>query len=205
MTRMDAAPVALIDLDGTVADYDHAMREALLKIHSPGEPPLEDSLREAPVWMEERQKLIKQSVGFWRNLPRIHRGFTVVAALRELRFRLMVLSKGPTKTSSAWTEKLLWCQEHLPDAGVAIISEPDAKGMVYGRVLVEDWPPFIEHWLEARPRGLVVLIDHPYNRGFEHPQVFRYVGNAADDAEWDALNERLKQAARLTPQALSAE
>src|SRR5262245_60445979 len=120
-------PMALIDLDGTVADYDRAMREALSKLQSPGEPPLEESLRDAPEWLEERQRLIKQSPGFWRNLPRVQRGFEVVAALRELRFRLMVLSKGPSRTSSAWTEKLLWSQEHLPDAGVAIISEPDAK------------------------------------------------------------------------------
>lgn len=198
-------PIALIDLDGTVADYDHAMREGLLKLQSPGEPPLEDSLRDAPEWMEERQKLIKQSVGFWRNLPRIHRGFEVVALLRELRFRLMVLSKGPTKTSSAWTEKLLWCQEHLPDAGVAIMSEPDAKGLVYGRVLVEDWPPFVEHWIKARPRGLVVLIDHPYNRGFEHPQVIRYTGPTGPEEEWGELTKRLKEASRPSPQPLSPE
>lgn len=197
-------PLALIDLDGTVADYDHAMREALLKLQSPGEPPLEESLRESPAWLEARQQLIKQSAGFWRNLPRIQRGFEVVAALRELRFRLMVLSKGPSKTSSAWTEKLLWSQEHLPDAGVAIISEPDAKGFFYGRVLVEDWPPFIKHWIAARPNGLVILIDHPYNRGFEHPQVFRYVGPHAPEGEWEALIERLKEAARPLPPAAVA-
>jgi 5'-nucleotidase len=199
-------PIALIDLDGTVADYDRAMREALLKLQSPNDPPLEEALRDGPPWLEERQRLIKQNPGFWKGLPRIHRGFEVVAALRNLSFRLMVLSKGPVRTTSAWTEKLLWCQEHLPDVGVAIISEPDAKGLVYGRVLVDDWPPFIGSWLERRPRGLVVMLDHPYNRDFSHPRVFRFIGHspgrsaAECDVEWEALNERLKeQAHRLHP------
>lgn len=204
-------PIALIDLDGTVADYDGSMREALLKLQSPNDPLLEESLRNAPEWMEERQRLIKQSPGFWRNLPRIHRGFEIVGALRNLSFRLMVLSKGPVKTTGAWTEKLLWCQEHLPDVGVAIMSEPDAKGLVYGRVLVDDWPPFIESWLERRARGLVVMLDHPYNRSFEHPRVFRFIGQSpgrsADecDAEWEALMDLLKHAARPSPLPLSAE
>ena len=191
--------LALIDLDGTVADYDRSMREGLLKLQSPNDPPLEESLKESPPWLEARQHLIKQSPGFWRNLPKLHRGFEIVAALRQLSFRLMVLSKGPVKTTGAWTEKLLWCQEHLPDAGVAIMSEPDAKGLVYGNVLVDDWPPFIESWIAWRPRGLVVMLDHPYNRGYSHPKVFRYTGPNAPDGEWDELMTRLKEAARQSP------
>jgi len=191
--------LALIDLDGTVADYDRGMREGLLELQSPGEPPIEESLRESPTWIEARRNLIRQTPGFWRKLPKLHRGFEIVAALRSLSFRLMVLSKGPMKNPGAWTEKLLWCQEHLPDAGVCIVSEPDAKGFVYGRVLVDDWPPFIQSWLDWRPTGLVIMPDHPYNRGFEHPQVVRYIGPNAPEAEWEALMTRLKAAAHRSP------
>jgi hypothetical protein len=43
----------------------------------------------------------------------------------------------------------------------------------YGKILYEDYPPYIKRWLTWRPRGRVILIDAPYNRGFEHPQVLR--------------------------------
>src|ERR1051325_3951921 len=96
-------PVALIDLDGTLADYDGAMKAALESLRSPHEPPLGEDFREAEPWLEARQRLIKRNPGFWLNLPKIPRGFEVVDILRTLSFRLMVLSKGPTKTPNAWS------------------------------------------------------------------------------------------------------
>tara|TARA_Y100000310_G_C20512920_1_gene729762 strand:+ start:436 stop:588 length:153 start_codon:yes stop_codon:yes gene_type:complete len=43
------------------------------------------------------------------------------------------------------------------------------KGIVYGKVLVDDYPCYIKRWLENRPRGLVIMPAHSYNRDFEHP------------------------------------
>jgi 5'(3')-deoxyribonucleotidase len=180
--------IALIDLDGTLADYDTAMRDALERLRSPHEPPLGSDVHDAEPWLDARQNLIKQNPGFWRNLARIQRGFEVLDVLRELSFRLMVLSKGPTKATNAWTEKLQWVQEHLPDARVTIGED---KSMVYGRVLFDDWPPYVQSWLEWRPRGLVIMLDHLHNRGFEHPRVLRYHGDRP--GERDELRERLKQ------------
>lgn len=174
-------PVALIDLDGTLADYDGAMKAELEKLRSPHEPPLGDDNHVAEPWLEARQLLIKRSPGFWLSLPKIPRGFEVVDVLRALSFQLMVLSKGPTRVPNAWSEKVMWCQAHLPDARVTIGED---KGMVYGRVLFDDWPPYIRSWLAWRPRGVVIMLDHPHNRGFEHDQVIRYDGaHPGDRAE----------------------
>lgn len=182
------ARVALIDLDGTLADYDAAMRLALDKLRSPTDPPLDPlGSEEGPSWLQERQLLIKQSPGFWRNLPRISAGFDVLDIIRKMGFRLMVLTNGPRKIPAAWAEKVLWVQEHVPDAGITIGRD---KGLVYGRVLFDDWPPYVERWLRWRPRGLVVMLDHPHNRGFSDPRVFRYTG-----VEKDELTERLRLAA----------
>lgn len=173
-------PVALLDLDGTLADYDKAMTTALAALRGPNEPDPADKHEDDPAWLQNRRSLIKALPGFWRNLAPIERGFQVVTALRELKFDLMVLTKGPSKAPNAWTEKVLWCQEHIPDAKVTITED---KSLTFGRVLVDDWPPYFTGWLECHPHGLVVMVDHPHNRTFEHPSVFRYRTAEQDSME----------------------
>ncbi len=165
-------PIALVDLDGTLADFDGAMAEKLAALRSPGEDPvLEAYGKEKHPWLEARRDLIKSQPGFWKNLPRITDGFAVLSVIREIGFEIHILTKGPAKTTSAWTEKVEWSQAHVPDAAITVTFD---KGLVYGRVLFDDWPPYIERWLAWRPRGFVIMLDHPWNQGFEHPNVFRY-------------------------------
>lgn len=162
--------IALIDLDGTLADYDRAMREDLLRMLSPGEA-LPDNLHDhAPAWLKERMQFIKNRPGFWRSLPRIPTGYVVFDLLGELGYRRMILTKGPRHTMAAWTEKLEWCSAHVPGTDVTITMD---KGLVYGKLLFDDYPPYIERWLQWRPRGKVLMLDTRYNQGFEHPQVLR--------------------------------
>jgi hypothetical protein len=116
----------------------------------------------------------------------------VVDELRALGFELHVLTKGPRSTPNAWSEKVEWCADHLPDANVTVTGD---KSLVYGRVLVDDWPPYFTRWLEARPRGLVVCVAHPWNEGFSpggpqaHANVLRY-----DGANREELRRRLARA-----------
>lgn len=189
--------VALIDLDGTVADYDTAMKSELDVLRSPGEPPVVDrymdregqEVREAP-HLEKRRKLIQQKPGFWRNLPRHPLGFQVIEEMRALKFTLGVLTKGPGKTPGAWTEKFEWCQLNLPDADVTITQN---KARVYGRVLFDDWPDYFVPWLKHRPRGLVISVAQPWNAnmseivaqakamGAESPRIVRYDGTNIEE------------------------
>lgn len=164
-------PIALIDMDGTIANYDRAMRAGLEAIASPDDPPIDKiDIHNSPSWIEARCDLIKQQPYFWTNLERIEVGFRVVQILRECGYKLMVLTKGPRRTTSAWTEKRDWCHVHLPDVPVTITED---KGLTYGKVLFDDFPPYIQAWLEWRPRGKVLMLDYPYNREFTHPNVFR--------------------------------
>lgn len=92
-THAPDEPVALIDLDGTLADYDGAMTAALLKLQSPEDEPLDmTEMRSGSPWILERQQLIKQVPGFWRGLPKIPLGFEVLDMIRSRGFRLMVLT-----------------------------------------------------------------------------------------------------------------
>lgn len=195
----EAEPIALIDLDSTIADFDRAMRAELDKLASPDDPrPHDLPKRSWPAWYEARRALIKKLPGFWQGLPRIRAGFEVVDLLRYLKFSLNILTKGPARSTIAWTEKAEWCKVNIPDAAITITQD---KGLVYGRVLVDDWPPYIMRWLEWRPRGLVIMLDWPHNRqvynedgglvDFEHPNVFRYE-QALHGATFDEQQKRLK-------------
>jgi len=165
--------VALIDMDGTLCDYQGALVRDLEALRGPADPPLggED---DSPPWLRARETVIRRQPGWWRTLPRLQLGFDVIAELQALRFEIHVLTKGPVGTPSAWTEKLEWCQQHLPGVPVTITMD---KGLVYGKVLVDDYPPYVERWLAWRPRGLVVLPAQPWNRGFHHPNAIRYDGS----------------------------
>lgn len=191
-TPKPTEPVALIDMDGTVADFDGQMRADLAALRSPEEGStqhLDPDDSKEPDWLKARKKLIKSQPGWWRNLPRYEPGFEILDILRELEFTLMVTTKGPWGTHSAWTEKVEWCRQHVPDAAVTVTED---KGLVYGKVLVDDWPAYGIRWLEWRPRGLLVVPAHPWNRldrfpSHLHPNIFRYTPGSHHD-----LRERLK-------------
>ncbi len=196
--------IALIDLDGTIADYDSEMVAQMALLRSPGEAevvhrPLYDD--DVPAYITARRKLIQRVPGFWRNLKPLALGYEVIDEMRQLQFQLHVLSKGPKSSPNAWTEKLEWCKEHLSDAAVTITLD---KSLVYGRVLFDDYPPYFTRWLVNRPRGLVVCIAHPWNEEYasggpkHQPNIIRY-----DGTDLIELREALRRAyERKTREAL---
>jgi len=167
-----AGLVGLIDMDGTLCDYQGALARDLEALRAPNEPPVADG-DDTPAWLRARENVVRRQPGWWRNLSQLQLGFDVLAELRALSFEIHVLTKGPLSTPSAWTEKLEWCQQHLPGVPVTITMD---KGLVYGKVLVDDYPPYVERWLTWRPRGLVVLPAQPWNAGFTHKNAIRYDG-----------------------------
>lgn len=168
--------IALIDMDGTIADYDGAIRLALNKIASPNDEPIPENIHNAPDWLENRMSLIKSQDGFWRKIPPINVGLEIFFILESLGYVNTILTKGPNKTRTAWTEKTQWCDEHIPGRSIIVVDsdKPEThKGLVYGKVLFDDYPPYMEAWLKNRPRGKGIMLDHFYNKDFEHPQVLK--------------------------------
>jgi CheY-like chemotaxis protein len=167
--------VALIDMDSSLVDYEGRLRERLLEIMSP----LEENwfveheaelLSNPPTWLKARERLIKHQTGFWFDLPVIPFGIELYRLFGELGFKRVILTKGPHKNPAAWAEKTRWCEQHVPEAGITITHD---KGLIYGRVLYDDWPEYILRWLKWRPRGKVLMLDAVYNRHFQHPNVLR--------------------------------
>jgi FMN phosphatase YigB (HAD superfamily) len=168
-----AEPIALFDLDGTLADFSAAMRRDMRLIMSPGETDWSEHADEEAEYLRERGRLIRRQPGWWEALDKYPPGFEILSVARELSFQCHVLTKGPAAASASWTEKLRWCQKHVPDLLVTVTQD---KGLVYGKVLVDDWPPYVERWLSWRPRGLVIMPAHPWNEKVSHPNVIRYLG-----------------------------
>lgn len=173
MLDRDLQPVALMDLDGTLCDYDAALARDMASIASSNEKPFDIRFHDdQPDYIKARMDLIRSNPIWWENLEPITSGMTIYKLLRECNFRIVVLTQGPRLNAEAWKGKLLWCRKHLhPDTDVIITRD---KGLVYGKILVDDFPPYIEGWLKHRPRGIVIMPDQPWNQGFEHKQVMRY-------------------------------
>ncbi len=162
--------IALFDLDGTLADFDGGMEVGMVKLATPAEIaagtyfPREQAGE--PDYIRERRRMVKRQPGFWRNLAKLPSGFRLLEIAMEVGYKIAILTKAPRTNFPAWSEKVEWCHNHLPmDKGIAVNLVED-KGLVYGKILVDDYPPYINRWLEWRPRGLVFMPEQSWNRGF---------------------------------------
>jgi 5'-nucleotidase len=172
-----------------LADFDGAMVSVMNELAAPGERiHTMSNEQDEPSYMTARRRLVKQQPGFWSGLAKMKDGFLVLQMARELGYRIMVLSRGPRTNAAAWGEKLAWCRQNLPDDVQVTLTED--KGLVYGRILVDDWPPYILRWLEWRKRGLVIMPDRPWNKYFTHPQVIRFDYESNGNEVYRALTER---------------
>lgn len=177
MTRI----IALFDMDGTLFDFDGQLRSDLLRTAAPGEEHLFHPGSQVSLWQLEkkypyvkaRMDLIKSQPGWWRDLPRHEPGWEILGAAEEIGFEIHILTKGPSSKPHAWAEKLECVRKNLGFVQVHITED---KSVHYGRVLVDDYPPYVEAWLEHRPRGQVIMPAQQWNAGFEHQQVLRYHG-----------------------------
>lgn len=166
-------PLALVDLDGTLADFQGAMRRDLEALRSPSEPPTVDFDDEKQAaHIKARWHMIKHQPDWWFNLEFLPSGAWLVQALKMIGYKIHLLSRAPRRNPGAWEQKVRWGMRHVPDAEMTLTP---TKGNFYGRVLVDDWPSYIEPWLEHRPRGLVIMPDQPWNQDLKHDQIIRHV------------------------------
>ncbi len=173
---MEIENIALFDMDGTLCDYDTGLITELNKIKSPGEPEIQLPIKDnAPKYLRERADLVRSCKSWWAELPRFELGFDVWKIAEELEYRRVILTQGPRRNANAWTGKKLWIDNNLgPDTDMIITRD---KGLVYGKVLVDDFPGYIDRWLQWRPRGLVIMPANKGNEDYVHKQVIRYDGS----------------------------
>jgi 5'(3')-deoxyribonucleotidase len=167
----------LWDMDGCLADYDEAMERYLAELRSPEETWTGRAHNVAnesdSEWMKNRIALVRRRPGFWRDLKSLAAGEELREAAAQFGFENHVLTKGPSKAVNAWSEKAEWCAKYVPDFHIHMSQK---KSLVYGEVLVDDWPGYFMPWLEVRPRGLVIAPKWPWNEDAEHKNLVLYDG-----------------------------
>ena len=170
------------------------MRRDLEKMRDPiNEPGLPHDLWDnTPPHIKERMKLIKSVPGWWKNLEPLKIGFDIVNLLRSKGLKIHALTKGPLLNAKAWEEKVIWCQQNLDlDKGDRMTITTD-KGLVYGKILVDDYPGYAKRWLRHRPRGLVIMPLSKNNADYKHPQVVLYDGTNLEEVE-QRVDETLEE------------
>jgi 5'(3')-deoxyribonucleotidase len=166
--------IALFDMDRSLVDYDEGIINSLNMIVSHDEKKITKEnigQMERTRFTHERIKLIRSQTGWWFNLNPLQEGMKVLDMAREIGFQIHILTKGPKKLPTAWKEKVEWCQKHIGEnVDIHITSN---KGMVYGKVLYDDYPEYMNQWIKNRPRGLGIMPSHSHNVDFQHPNVLK--------------------------------
>lgn len=170
---IDDDKVALVDIDGTLADFRGALdRDVARVLNGRG-----DDVKVPPCVIQEIEYLIRGQAGWYRNLKPLEFGFIIVRLLQEIGFRIMIMTKSSKESKNAWSEKVAWIAEHLPEADVTVTQD---KSLVYGRVLVDDYPNHFLKWMNHRPRGIVVMPMQPWNKDVMAREGLYAVKDSAD-------------------------
>ena len=178
---VDTESIALFDMDGTLCDFDKALFESLEKLRNPSEEKVYSlHSKMFPNYVKARADLIKQQESWWENMPKFKLGWDVLEIAKKQGYKLMILTQGPKDNPSAWSGKMKWLAKNLPGIDVTMTRD---KGLVYGKILVDDFPEYIKRWLKNRPRGLVIMPTNEENKDFKHPNVIRYDGSNIEEVE----------------------
>jgi hypothetical protein len=170
---------ALFDMDGTLFDYEGSLKLELAKIRAPNEQEIPFNFNNNPAYIENRIKLITGFESFWSEMPKFQLGWDVLEIAREMEYQINILTQGPKNNPSAWSGKKKCIDQHFgEDCNLTLTRN---KGLVYGKILVDDYPGYIAPWLKWRKNGLVIMPANSFNEGYSHPQVIRYDGKNLEE------------------------
>src|SRR6056297_3590257 len=128
--------IALFDMDGTLFDYEGSLKKEMEKLRSPEEKDFSLYDKSKPEYLKNRINLITSSESFWENIPKFKFGWDVLEIAKNLDYRIMILTQGPRKNPLAWSGKKKCIDKHFgEDFDITLTRD---KGLVYGKVLVDD-------------------------------------------------------------------
>ena len=163
--------VALIDLDDTLADFTGTILNDFRKTCNPKDID-EVNLTwihgdDRPAWIRERKRLIMTQSGWWAKLPLLDSGNAVLRMLAAEGYRIIFATAPAFTAPNSATEKIEWIRKHYPEYPDIHITR--VKEGTYGRILMDDFPGYIDAWLKVRPRGLVLIPLQEWNKDYRHP------------------------------------
>jgi hypothetical protein len=175
-------PIAYFDMDDTLVQYTPAIERDYNLYKGPNDPGFSPENKKIP-YLRKRIDLIRSVPGWWLSLEPHQPGFEILEVCKELGFEIRVASRGPNRCDNAWMEKFMWCKKYLPGVGVTITLD---KSVLLGDLLVEDYPEYLDAWLENNPKSHGIIMPYTRNSDYEHDRVFEYRNSPQD------LKERLE-------------
>ena len=170
--------IALFDMDGTLVDFEKGMYNSLRPMSGPNEEVMEPPFWDAPDHIRERIDMVMESGNWWKNLEPMKLGMELFKEAQRIGYEVHILTQGPRNTSVAWKEKLDWVRTYLGDVDITVTRN---KGLVYGKILVDDYPPYLDSWLKWRNRGLCIMPSNGHNKDYERDQVLRMTEDSFED------------------------
>jgi len=168
----DERKIALFDMDGVLVNYHESLLKEMKNLMSPKEKVAYISDGTRPMYMERRKQLIISRPEWWLNLPPIPIGLHLLHVCEKIGFEIGILTKGPTHTTTAWSAKVDWIKQRLGYLPMMIVTTD--KSVVYGRVLVDDYPDYVLGWLKHRPRGLALMPKNKITSKIKHKNILTY-------------------------------
>ena len=170
---MEERKIALFDMDGVLVDYHETLVKDMKKLMSPKEKMINImNNKRRPDYIEARKQLIISRPEWWINLPPLDMGISLLKFCEKIGFEIGILTKGPTKSTVAWSAKVDWIKKNLGYLPEMVITTD--KSLVYGRVLVDDYPEYALSWLKHRPRGLVLMPKNKVTSKLKNKNILTY-------------------------------
>ena len=163
---MNKKMIALVDMDGTITDYDSIIVKEMDKMRHPKEPPYihNGPSTKYPPYLRDRLESIRNRPNWWLNLPTISGGMEIVINLSDIGYKIVILTKAPSRSPNAYTEKYLWCVKYLGKVSVMVTT--GEKELVRGDVLIDDNVDYVEKWAIENPRSMVLIPKHQWNADY---------------------------------------
>lgn len=168
-------------MDQTLFDYELVLKREFQKIKHPEEPEIKFKFDENPEYVKNRMDLITKSESFWEDLPKFQLGWDILEIAKKLDYQIMILTQGPRKNPAAWSGKKKCIDKHFGENFDITLTRN--KGLIYGKILVDDFPGYIEKWTKWRKNGKVIMPANDFNKDYKHPQVLRYDGSNLKEVE----------------------
>jgi hypothetical protein len=167
--------IAFFDLDNSLANYTETLSDDMNALNSPGEVYFNSEYRivNLPAYLKQRMKLIRGKAGWWRNLPPLPCGMSLLESARAYGYDIHILTRGPLDHPAAWAEKLEWCYDHL-GRGNFEMHVTSIKDIHQGEFLYDDDVETMKAWLEADESRKGVMPIRAFNTSFTHPRLFKW-------------------------------
>jgi 5'-nucleotidase len=114
-----AKKIVYVDMDNTLVDFEWGI----------------DQLDTGIVRKYENR--LDEIPGYFRNLPPLEGAIDAFLSLSR-EYETYILSTAPWENPSAWTDKLLWVHEHLPEAAYKRLILSHNKHLNRGDYLIDD-------------------------------------------------------------------